>query len=1050
MILDSDWLLTGLFTLVLSRKSNQFWFSRWGSEVLKIGHMILRIHTSKSAKETIHYHTGNKTQEAYYSTDGQEFAGCWGGKGAELLGLSGRVTDEAFARLVNNRHPLTGEKLTARMRSDRRPGFDVNFNVPKSVSLLYAYTKDERIIRALRQAQLDTLLEMEEMAAARVRADGCKDGDRKTGVLVWAEIIHLTARPEGGIPDPHLHSHCYVFNATWDGVEKKWKALQMGLIHEEADYFDRAAAHRLAANLRELGLEIVATKDAFEIAGISRELIEKFSKRTKTIEEYAEKRGITDPVEKAKIAALTRERKTKSLLISELEPFWWGSLTPEEAKALDRAGLPLQRSRALELSREMVAGAVAPETGALEAGASSKALGTKKEIKVPANRTMEAGASSEELGTRKELKTGGASRRQSMNQKTSPSKSPGKTVKATEDDRRAVALAIEHTFERASVVTEKQLFAEASKNWCIDRTTIGGLKAAIAEAALIRREWNGRMYVTTAEVVAEEKRIAERCIAGKGQYEAMNPGWKIEDPDLNGEQSAAVMHILGSTDWVTGIAGRAGVGKTTLLHEVRRGIQSGMYKLIALAPTSEAARDVLRKEGFDNAETVAKLFKSERLQREARGAVLLVDEAGLLSTRDADRLLDLAHNLGARVVLVGDIGQHHPVERGQAFDHLQKCGGMEVAEVTKIQRQKGIHKRFVEQVYAGDIPAAIETLKELDWVFEMTLDERKIGLAKDYIAAIEHGNTALVVAPTHAECADVTEGIRDALKERGVLKNGKEWDVLRNLSWTDAQKSDYEQYERGQVVQINGHVEGFALGEQVMVIGVRGGMVRVRCKNGFDSAIKALPLGAPETFAVYERQKLEVCEGDRLRITGNGRSADNHPLNNKSIYTVDYIDHDGRIVLENGWKLDTDFKHLDYGYTLTSHAAQGKTVDWVFVAQSAQLSSCASDLKQFYVSTSRGRKGVKLYVDDLELLIENVSWKRERPMATEILQAPVEEIQPVEIVAENEMKTAEVLGKQDALEMGVEAEAETELERSAVAEPERELVREEELELEMD
>jgi len=297
--------------------------------------MNLRIHTSKSVKETIHYHTGKKSQEEYYSTDGQEFAGCWGGKGAELLGLKGCVTDEAFARLCSNLHPLTGEKLTPRMRGDRRPGFDCNFNCPKSVSLLYAYTHDDRIIQALRQAQYDTLMEMQERAATRVRSGGVKDGDRITGNLVWAEIIHLTARPVDGIPDPHLHSHCYVFNVTWDDVEKKWKALQMGLIKEDADYYDRAVTMRLKANLQSLGVKIVPTKDAFEIEGICRELIEKFSRRTRTIEETAQRLGITDPVQKAKLAALTRERKARSLLMSEMEPFWWGNLLPEERKALE-------------------------------------------------------------------------------------------------------------------------------------------------------------------------------------------------------------------------------------------------------------------------------------------------------------------------------------------------------------------------------------------------------------------------------------------------------------------------------------------------------------------------------------------------------------------------------------------------------------------------------------------------------------------------------------------------------------------------------------------
>ena len=59
-------------------------------------------------------------------------------------------------------------------------------------------------------------------------------------------------------------------------------------------------------------------------------------------------------------------------------------------------------------------------------------------------------------------------------------------------------------------------------------------------------------------------------------------------------------------------------------------------------------------------------------------------------------------------MLVGDIGQHHPVERGQAFDLLEKSGKMAVAEVTEIQRQKGDYKRFVELLVAGDVKGAIE------------------------------------------------------------------------------------------------------------------------------------------------------------------------------------------------------------------------------------------------------------------------------------------------------------------------------------------------------
>jgi hypothetical protein len=227
-----------------------------------------------------------------------------------------------------------------------------------------------------------------------------------------------------------------------------------------------------------------------------------------------------------------------------------------------------------------------------------------------------------------------------------------------------------------------------------------------------------------------------------------------------------------------------------------------------------------------------------------------------------------------------------------------------------------------------------------------------------------------------------------------VVKNGCQWDVLPNLSWTDAQKSDPDQYTRGLVVKINGHVKGFAVGEELEVIGKSGGMVRVRSDDGYHTKIKALPLGAAEAFSVHERDTIEICEGDLLRITANGRSEDRHRLNNGSVYAVDYISHDGKIVLENGYRLNRGSKHLAYGYTLTSHAAQGKTVDRVLIAHSPELSSGASDLTHLLVSLSRGTKEPKLYTTDLEILREDVSRVRERLMATELLYGESEAKSP--------------------------------------------------------
>jgi hypothetical protein len=189
---------------------------------------------------------------------------------------------------------------------------------------------------------------------------------------------------------------------------------------------------------------------------------------------------------------------------------------------------------------------------------------------------------------------------------------------------------------------------------------------------------------------------------------------------------------------------------------------------------------------------------------------------------------------------------------------------------------------------------------------------------------------------------------------------------------------------------------------------VSDGLVRVRSKeNHFYPRIKALPLGEPESFSVYKPETMEICEGERIRVTCNGRTQDGHRLSRGNWFTVSHIAHDGKLVLENGWRVDKDFKHLDYAYTMTSHAAQGKTVDRVILVQSAD-SMAAADAKQFYVSISRGKRSALVITDDIELLKENVSVDRRRMMATELMR---EESERVEMVKEPAM-SSDYLGTQ--------------------------------------
>jgi len=156
---------------------------------------------------------------------------------------------------------------------------------------------------------------------------------------------------------------------------------------------------------------------------------------------------------------------------------------------------------------------------------------------------------------------------------------------------------------------------------------------------------------------------------------------------LSAEQRAAVVKVLSSRDQVTGISGGASTGKTTALKAIVAGVEQGGKKVYAFAPSAQASRKVLQEEGFGNADTLESLFRNEKLQAAVNGQVLLVDEAGMIGTKDMGKLFQIAQAQNARVILSGDYRQHGSVRAGDAFRLLEKEAGLQVARLKEIRRQ---------------------------------------------------------------------------------------------------------------------------------------------------------------------------------------------------------------------------------------------------------------------------------------------------------------------------------------------------------------------------
>lgn len=861
---------------------------------------MLRITANTSPDGASRYYDEGLSRQDYYAQKG-EIIGNWGGKAAEKLGLSGEVTKDSFTSLCHNVNPETSEQLTARNNENRRVGYDLTFSVPKSVSIAFAINEDKKILDSFRDSISETMKHIEESAATRVRKNG-QDSDRETGNLVWGEFIHTTSRPVDGVPDCHLHAHCFTFNSTFDEQEQIWKAAQFGQIKSDAPYYEAYFNSLLADKLQKSGYDLERNKNNFELAGISRETIDKFSRRTEEIEKIAAEKEITNTKELDGLGAKTRENKTKGLSQENLKEIWKNRLTENESEKLTALG-------------------------------SNKAAVEKKKELTP---------------------------------------------------EECVNYSIKHNLERKSAVEEKQLLTTAIKRGFTSYTPEEIKQAFDNHKDIVQGDFNGKKLITTKEAIQEENQLVKSCIESKGKFKPLNDNYQFKSDLLNPEQKQAISHALNSTDGIVAIEGGAGTGKTTLMNEVKNGIEESGRKIFAFAPSSEASRGVLRGEGYKEADTLAALLVNKELQEQSKNHVLWVDEAGMVGNKTMNSLMQLAKTNNNRIILTGDTKQHSAVERGDAFRNIQEKGGIKAIRVNEVVRQKNAptYKQAMEFISEGNFEKGYNALDKAGSIKEIKDKEIRLNeIAKEYSKGISERKgkgfkDVLVVAPTHQEGEMVTDKIRDTLKKSGKIdKEDKQLTKLKNLNLTEAEKQDYLNYKVGHVIEFNQNIKGFKAGVKMPIIG-KDDNGNLRVKNGATESI--LPQKEAANFQVYQPQESGFSTGDKIRITKNGKSLNGSKLNNGQMYNITGFDKEGNINLNNGTTLNKDFGHFTHGYAVTSNTSQGKTVDKVIVAQSS-YSFKASTMEQFYVSVSRGKEAVSVYTDnkqDLQNIVCNRSTER--------------------------------------------------------------------------
>jgi ATP-dependent exoDNAse (exonuclease V) alpha subunit len=449
----------------------------------------------------------------------------------------------------------------------------------------------------------------------------------------------------------------------------------------------------------------------------------------------------------------------------------------------------------------------------------------------------------------------------------------------------------------------------------------------------------------------------------------------LETAGLGPAQEQALVDIATSRDRVTGLHGVAGAGKSTMVKALVDAAEPGTT-VIALAPTSAAAANLGQVAGIES-RTVASLL-ARAGHDVGRDHVLVVDEAGQLGNRQAERLLEISRTRGARLLLVGDNMQTGAIEQGKAFWLLQRLG-MPTAQLTESVRQETrAMKAAVAQARAGNYGDAVGSLDKV--VSGEGAEALASNLVREWTRLKPENRAAtniLVLDNTTRRL--VNEQVREVLQREGIVAAEEtRLQILASAAMTEQEKKLARFYAEGQVVTFARDMAGAGIARdtEYRVVGLARdphGRQTVRLIDGQGREVRWDPrVGRAAQVNVFQEEVRDLAAGDRIQWRLVNKELD---LRNAERGTIEHIEGARAMIhWDKGERLQeidlSRHRTWDHGYAETVYSAQSKTYDRVYVL--APVASPLVNGQNFYTAITRARFGVKLWTENPARLVDRL------------------------------------------------------------------------------
>lgn len=855
----------------------------------------------------------------YYGSEGE---GIWFGEGAKELGLKGEFkakNNKEFVDLLNGILP-NGQILgkVTKDETKHRPGLDLTFSVPKSFSIEMLINSDSDKRKEMEQVVMNAVsktlkyIEKEGYVFCR-KGHGGKEIE-ELNKLTFANFMHTTNRNL----EPQVHVHCFLANIAHckDG---KYRSITNDRLLENGKFLGQVFRNELALETKKLGFKIHTTilpdnSSSFELSNIHPKLIEAFSTRRKEIVELFKQYNVTSKEGRDRI--VINSRKAKKLIAPEELSKVWKKLDTDIKKEIEKCDL------------------------------------------------------------------------EDLSDKTEPLSA-----------KDLAKLAINDTSYNKSVFSKEELLKNSLKH------AIGNFSVSDLQHEMKNLEKNGTLIkhknqFTTKDLLDKENQILKFASDSLGKSKSIikdnkfdqhlakfenRQRAKISKFKMNHQQVKAVKHILTSNDKIITLEGLPGVGKSTVLNAVRDISCKKIISLIGFgskfkgsAPTASAANTLQESANVESRTLHNFLGKysgyiegrgSKRslnyIKQEYKNSVIFVDEASLISTNIMHKLLKLQSKLDFRLVLVGDTKQLSSVEAGKPFEQiLSVIKPIKLKEVIRQKHSK--HKEAVEQASEGKINRTFELHdKNINQTSSENLAKNAANL---YLAKNKfQQNNTLLISPTRLLRDQINDEVRNGLQKQNIII-GKEvnFAALRSKDMRMLDHNFSYMYSPGDIIGFN---TKYANGID------KNDYLKVKAINPTSNALILEKSGKEIIFnlrkntdysnkiQVFKEVNLKLQEGLKITFTKNNKE---FGLINSEIATIQKLEHNFvKLAFENGSTKAipcSKLKHIDYGYCITIHSAQGKTFENTIAA--INDNKLLNNQKMWLVALSRHKSEFTALVED--------------------------------------------------------------------------------------